>query len=49
MAIKKYIFKFIFSENDDQSEIIKEIFSKKSAEFIVKFSKTENIFRYLSH
>jgi hypothetical protein len=41
----KYIFKFIFSENDDQSEIIKEIFSKTSAEFIVKFSKNR---KYIS-
>ena len=35
----KYIFKFIFSKDGDQSEIIKEIFSKSSAEFIVKLSK----------
>ena len=41
----KYIFKFIFIENDDQSEIIKKIFSKKSAEFIIKFSKNR---KYIS-
>ena len=38
----KYIFKFIFSGNRDQTENIKEIFSKSSAEFIIKLSKKGN-------
>tara|TARA_B100001093_G_scaffold231027_1_gene221636 strand:+ start:2578 stop:2904 length:327 start_codon:yes stop_codon:yes gene_type:complete len=35
----KYIFKFIFREDNDQSKIIREIFSNSLAEFIVKLSK----------